>query len=341
MIATLVATIALSGSAWTFALGGDVMLNGIKPATKPLDGVASLFREAGLAYANLEIPLTDKGTATPRKSAADLKARRQFVLRADPRHMEGLRAAGLDVVSLGNNHAMDYGYAGLSQMTDGLAEAGIAFCGAGPTWAKAMAPTFVTASDGTRVALYSMLAFRTRGGLRACTPAGTTTPGIGVLAFDATIGDAAKATLRRLVDNARAEKAGLVAFALHWGTERKTVPDPYQVALGRAVVDAGADLVIGAHPHVLQGAEIYRGKPILYSLGNLVAPKPGPTAIVELGYAGAELASFTVRPCAIAGGKVSLVAEKRRGEAIESFRTLCRAVAKSYPSANASVPGIE
>ncbi|MCW5943914.1 MAG: CapA family protein [Fimbriimonadaceae bacterium] len=339
MVASLAATVVLTGSAWTFAVGGDVMLNGIKPSSKPLAGVASLFREAGLAYANLEIPLTDQGTATPRKSAADVKARRQFVLRAVPAHLEGLRAAGLDVVSLGNNHAMDYGPEGLAQMTGALAEAGIAFCGAGTNWAQAMAPAFVRASDGTETAVYSMLAFRTRGGLRACTPAGTNSPGIGVLAFDATIGDRARATLRRLVDAARS-RADLVVFALHWGTERKTVPDPYQVALGRAAVEAGADLVVGAHPHVLQGAEVYRGKPILYSMGNLVSAKPGATAIMELGYEGATWKSLKVRPCAISGGKVSPVPKKSRAAAIEAFRGLCRSVAKAYPDANATIPEI-
>ena len=66
-----------------------------------------------------------------------------------------------------------------------------------------------------------------------------------------------------------------LAVALHWGNEKETLPTPYQVALGRAFVDAGADLVLGHHPHVLQGAEIYRGKPIFHSLGNLVSPRPG------------------------------------------------------------------
>lgn len=341
MVAALVGLLTLAGFPWTFALGGDVMLNGIRPQARPLDGVAPLFSRADLAYANLEIPLTDQGSPTRRKSSADIRARRQFVLRADPDHMAGLRRAGFDVVSLGNNHAMDYGAAGLSQMTGALAEAGIAFCGAGANWERAVAPTQIEAPDGTRVAVYSMLAFRTRGGLRACSPAGTNSPGIGVLAFDATIGDAAKATLKRLVDSARSQKADVVAFALHWGTERKSVPDPYQVALGRTVVDAGADLVIGAHPHVLQGAEIYRGKPILYSLGNLVSPKGGPTAIVELGYEGTEFKTLTVHPCTIAGGRVERVDEKRRGGAVESFRALCRAVAKAYPSPRSSVPALE
>jgi hypothetical protein len=112
----MTAALALLAAApsWTLAVGGDVMLNSVTPSAKTFGGVAGLFRSADVAYANLEIPLTRSGKATPRKSAAARAARTQFVLRADPGHARWLDDAGFDALSLGNNHAMDYGPAGLA-----------------------------------------------------------------------------------------------------------------------------------------------------------------------------------------------------------------------------------
>lgn len=315
---------------WTLLAGGDLMLNAVSAKKNPFEEARDVIAGADIAYANLEIPLTSKSGATPRKSLADRKAKRQFVLKADPAHAAHLGDVGFDVVSLGNNHAMDYGAAGLTEMLDLLDEFGIVYSGAGNNWAEAMRPAIVSVPGGPKVAFYSMLAFKTRSALRTCWPATTDSPGIGVLAFDATIDGAAKNTLKSLVTKAK-RQADLVVFALHWGTERRTVPDPYQIALGRATVDAGADLVLGAHPHVLQGSEVYKERPILYSMGNLISPLGGETALYKLSYVGTKFRKMEVVPIRYGSSGIAPLGEKPAAAAIKRVAGLDASLARAYP----------
>lgn len=320
--------IALTQTAWTLVLGGDIMLNGISPKTKPFEKVTEVFREADVAIANLEIPLTRSKTLTSRKSATEIKARTQFVLRADPKHIEGLKEAGFDVVSLGNNHAMDYGWSGLSETLGLLESAGIRWAGAGQDWASAVESAVVTTRDGTRVALVSYLAFVTERAMRKCWPARTSGPGIAVLPLGGVVGKAAKERLIAIVQRAR-QDADFVIVALHWGVEKQTVPIPYQVSLGRGFAEAGADVVWGHHPHTLQGTELYDGVPILYSTGNLVSSRPGSTAIYRLTFEGLKFKSAEILPCTIAGGKVSPNLKPGAKKAISDLDAKLR---KRYPS---------
>ena len=312
----------------TLVVGGDVMLNGIRPGTGPLKGVARAFRAADFALANLEIPLTDAKTPTTRKTAAELRARTQFVLKADPRHAAALRDAGFDLVSLANNHAMDYGAKGLAQERAILGRLGIRATGAGPNGAVAASLAVATGRDGFRVGLLSALAFMGRDALRKCGPAGPTTPGVNVLAFDGRIDDAARAKLQGWVGGARS-RCDYLVVALHWGIERQSKPTSYQIALGRAVADAGADLVWGAHPHVLQPTEAYHHVPILYSTGNLVSPLPGRTALYRLTVRSHQTDGMTKIPVTILSGKAIFApSETRTAPAKRILRKRARPVGR-------------
>ncbi len=324
-------------SSWTLTLGGDVMLNGLQPRSEPLRGVAAFFRRSDLAIVNLEVPLTSATTRTTLKSAADIRRRAQFVLKADPRHLAALAAAGIDAVSIGNNHALDYGKLGLEETIRLLSRRGIASAGAGPARNSAEAPAMLDSGSGARVALISRLAFRTKGGLGACCPAGTGRPGVAVFDFGGSVDAAARKAIAEAVAAAKSD-ASLVVAAMHWGIEKKSTPNAYQVALGRALVDAGADIVVGHHPHVLQGAEIYRGKPIFYSLGNLVSARPAATAVVRIVWDRITLNHIEVLPCKIAGGKVTALPMKSRRQALRDFDALCQRVAKGFPDRNAAPP---
>ena len=289
---------------YTLVLGGDVMLNGIKFGTGPLSGVAPSFRAADFALVNLEIPLTDSKTPTKAKTAADLKARNQYILKADPRHIASLRNAGIDMVSLANNHAMDYGSRGLAQMRGLLAKTGIRNAGAGPDGTVAAALAVAENKDGFRVGLLSALAFMNRGGLQKCTPAGPK-PGVHVLSFGGKVDDAARAKLKSWIGAARL-RCDYLVVALHWGIEKQPRPTAYQIALAHAAADAGADLVWGHHPHVLQPTETYKGVPILYSTGNLVSPRPGTTALYRLQIGQHKSSGLVVLPVTIKNGKAVL-----------------------------------
>ncbi|HRJ26830.1 MAG TPA: CapA family protein [Fimbriimonadaceae bacterium] len=319
-----------SGSSWTLVVGGDIMLNGVAPSRQPFRDVAQIFRKADVAYANLEIPLTTAITRTPHKSAAAIAARDQFVLKADPGHAAGLSQAGFDLLSLANNHAMDYGVAGLKQMRGLLSRQGIKHNGAGGNLADAEKPAVYTASNGMRVALVSFLAFRGWPGLKACWPATETGPGIAVLRFNGEVNAAARTRISQVVAGARA-LADLVLVAPHWGLEKQTVPTSYQVALGRAWIDAGADVVVGAHPHVLQGAELYQDRPIFYSMGNLVSPRGGTTGLVRLTFEKRAFRKAEFIPARIQSGRVTPSARSK--DSNTRFSALGARIQSAYPHA--------
>lgn len=242
-------------------LGGDVLL-GLEPGRiLEAQGPTALMRgwmalrfrgDVDLGLANLECALTVRDQPL---------AGKRFAFRADPhRGGQALRFAGFDGVSLANNHTLDFGAEGLLDTLDALREAGVAWAGAGRDQAEAFAPA-VWVRGGVRLAL---LAFgdlapvgREYHGLWR---AGPNQPGI-----------APTEPVEAVLAAIRSARAGadIVIVSFHWGLEYQPVTRQ-QRQLGRAAVEAGADLVFGHHPHVPQGVELHQGRPILYSLGNLV-----------------------------------------------------------------------
>ncbi|MFI5386159.1 MAG: CapA family protein [Fimbriimonadales bacterium] len=315
----------------TLVLGGDIMLNGISVKQKPLDKIAWILRPAGAAIANLEIPLTTAKVQTPHKSAEEVRKRYQYILKADPLHAPGIAKAGVDLVSLGNNHCMDYRAAGLEEMREALAKNHILYAGAGSSRQEALAPAVYTEPDGTRIGLISALAFVGGGALGHCTPARDASPGVATFRFNGLIDMKAKAELAAMFTAAK-KKCDLLVVGLHWGIERETVPTAYQVTLGRACIDAGADIVWGNHPHVLQGAELYDGKPILYSMGNLISSRGGAGGVLKLVYEDGKFARAQLFPLAISGGRVLPLTGPSAKAAIKSFHGLCGLVLRRYPS---------
>jgi poly-gamma-glutamate capsule biosynthesis protein CapA/YwtB (metallophosphatase superfamily) len=331
MVPLLVCLLLQAAPAQTIVLGGDIMLNGISVNQKPLEGIRGITRPAGATIFNLEIPLTTAVQTTTRKSSAELRARTQFILKADPMHGAGLASIGVDLVSLGNNHCMDYREAGLDQMRKVLTKNGIGFAGAGSSWKESRSVAVYVAADGRRIGLLSALAFMSVGGLRHCTPARTSAAGIATLSFGGVIDKKAKAQLADWIGKAKLE-CDLLVVGLHWGVERQSVPNAYQVALGRACVDSGADVVWGNHPHVLQGAELYNGKPILYSMGNLISSKGGSTGLVKLVYEEGQFSRAQFFPLVISGGRVKPVEGRPGQAAVKAYKGLCELLLKRYPS---------
>ena len=280
------------------------MLNQIPFKGNPLIGIAPILSSANLAIANLESPLTTQKKATVRKTAKELKARSQFLLKGDPRFAKLLALDGIRIVGMANNHCMDYRGAGVAEEIGALNGAQILHTGAGGNAAESAVPAVFKLPNGFRVGVVCALAFVGTSALRKCTPATTTEPGINVLNFGGKIDDKAKAKLAAIVANAR-KNCDFLIIGLHWGIERQPLPTSYQVQLGRACIDAGADMVWGHHPHVLEGSEIYHGKPILYSMGNLVSPVPAETALAKLRFNGNKLEKLEFIPCSVKGGRVS------------------------------------
>jgi poly-gamma-glutamate synthesis protein (capsule biosynthesis protein) len=221
----------------TLAAVGDILLDrevGDEIARRgsryPFERVAELLSAADLTFGNLECPLAERGTRVVKR----------YSFRAHPKTAECLALAGFDLLSLANNHTMDCGRTGLVETMETLHRRGLRWCGAGETRAHAEAAT-VLAVKGLKVAFVGFCEFLPEGSfLRDDRP---------------TIAFASEAGVRPAVTAARAQ-AHVVVASFHWGVEYDSRPHPRQVRLARAAVEAGADLVLGHHPHVLQGIEI-------------------------------------------------------------------------------------
>jgi len=226
---------------WALESGGAPLLD--EPIVAVLSG-------ASLAVANLEAPVATGGEAQAKS----------YTFRAPPSAASALAGAGFDVVGLANNHILDFGPDALAETTRLLREAGVAHAGAGVDRAAALEPAIVE-RGGVRIAFVSLVDVPAEGSFsRSAWEAGPNTPGV-AWADERTVAEAVVA--------ARASAAIVVAL-LHFGNEFHAAPSESQRTLARLAIDAGAALVVGTHPHVLQEVEEYHGGLIAYSLGNFL-----------------------------------------------------------------------
>jgi poly-gamma-glutamate synthesis protein (capsule biosynthesis protein) len=236
----------------TIGAVGDLMLgNRTEPFLKefgpdyPFGDVMPFLRKADVVVGNLESPISTRGKAVENK---------KFTLRAGPIAAEALQKAGIRVVTLANNHSMDFGPLALQDTLAILGENGILPTGAGMDLEDARAPAIVKVKGKTLAFLSYSLTFPLEFFASAKRPG--TAPGYA---------EFVKADIEKI-----RPAADYVVVSFHWGAELMTTAKDYQIELGHQAVDWGADLVLGHHPHVLQELEVYRGRLIAYSLGNFV-----------------------------------------------------------------------
>ncbi|MFL5757117.1 MAG: CapA family protein [Chloroflexota bacterium] len=299
--------------AWSLVAGGDILLDrGVALAIKanrraadfPFDGgTADILSRYCCSSFGWDLPRTARtgngGAMRDLLSSADLTianfenpAPTSFrfhakgtVFSANPAYIKGLKNAGIDWVSLANNHIGDAGRAGIASTMQNLDRFGIRHGGAGRNLAEARKPVILEVG-GTRVGLlaYDTIAkyYAAKGG----------TAGSAQLTKSAVATDVARA---------RAAGAELVIVFPHWGVEYRARPFDAEQALARAAIDAGADMVIGNHAHWAGGMEVYKGKPIWYALGNFVFDQTWsePTMegmTLELTFDGARLIQVRLHP---------------------------------------------
>ncbi|MCI0393464.1 MAG: CapA family protein, partial [Chloroflexi bacterium] len=215
----------------------------------PFAQVAGLLQNADLTVGNLESSLGDAGQP----------AGKSYTFQAPPAAANSLAMAGFDVLSLANNHAMDFGPEALLQGIGLLQEQGIAAVGAGANTAEARTPYFHQVNGLTLAFLgYVHVPVEVSGFDTQLWTATGSSPGLAWAFPDQIAADVADAR----------QQADLVIVLLHSGYEYVAEPSPPQVAASRAAIDAGASLVIGHHAHILQGIEFYQGGVIVYGLGN-------------------------------------------------------------------------
>ncbi len=252
LAATALIALAPAAPAESLSLifAGDVMLDDgpgrvVADGRDPLAAVAPLLAGADYRIANLECPVATAGAPLDNKI---------YSFRAHPRVLSVLQGR-FDAVSLANNHSGDYGPAAFTETMALLDGAGIRRFGGGRNLVEAHAPLWIE-RKGLRIAVLGYNEFKPR-----VFEAGAHHPGIAWSEDSHVIAD---------IRAARKAGADLVIPFMHWGWEREREPSARQRALARRMIDAGAAAVVGGHPHVTQGAELYRGKPIIYSLGNFV-----------------------------------------------------------------------
>lgn len=197
-----------------------------------------------------------------------------YTFRADPAQVELLQTLGIDIVGLANNHVYDYGKEAMIDTMETLTDAGIPYIGAGYNLKEAMEPYYVEI-DGKTVAFVAA----SRAEKFRMTPQATEdSPGI-LRCYDTEL-------FLQAIEEADKNADFVIAY-VHWGTEYSYELEDVQLETGKDYIDAGADAVIGAHSHCLQGMEFYNGKPIVYSLGNFwFNEKTLDTMLVQLYFSG-------------------------------------------------------
>lgn len=228
-------------SSITVMIGGDLMMDrkirqlGEESGYESLfAGIAPLFRRADIVAVNLEGPITSNASKT---LLPDKTTSKELIFTFHPDTARALAYSGIDLVSLANNHTDNFGIAGLRETKTWLAESGVTWFGS-PS--NSSSTEFIMDMDGVKVAFVGYHAFQS--------------------GFD-----------RIIADIARISADGTFVIVMpHWGDEYATTSSRMQQSMAKAFIDAGADAVIGAHPHVVQEQAWISGVPVFYSLGNLL-----------------------------------------------------------------------
>jgi poly-gamma-glutamate synthesis protein (capsule biosynthesis protein) len=232
---------------------GDVLLDrGVRQQIERkgidylFEDVSTLFHASDAVIINLECPVTD--TVSP--------VYKKYIFRANPEWMQSLHTNGITHAALANNHSMDQGRRGLESTSRHLLQAGIIPLGQGENQSAACAPTFISKGK-TEVALFNSVLLPLENWVYM-----ENRPGV------------CQATVESLITAIQSLKKRkpdcYVLVILHWGIEYQLQPTLQQRQEARQLIEAGADAIIGHHPHVVQKEEIYKGKPVFYSLGNFI-----------------------------------------------------------------------
>lgn len=264
---------------WTLLAGGDVLME--RSERLGLDPFAALTPAMGsseLSLVNVEMAISDRGVPVDKA----------FVFRAPPTAAARIAEGGVSVANLANNHALDYGPDALADTIELLEGAGVVTIGAGANSDEAYSYRVVATDSGLSVAFV---------GASLIVPynfaAGVNTPGIA---------SAHSPTVARVLDTVRAASAvaDAVVVTVHWGIERDPCPHETQRSLARQLLDAGADAIIGHHPHVLQPVVFTGEKLVAYSLGNFVwDPRQGmsgETGVLQVDFDGDIVVGWTFHP---------------------------------------------
>ncbi|RNL87489.1 CapA family protein [Halostreptopolyspora alba] len=297
---------------FTVAFGGDVMFDGVladRLASDPettIGPVSDVFAQSDLSMVNLETAVTEGGTEASGKA---------FTFRAPPSAYTALKSANIDVATVANNHGMDYGPEGLADTLDHAEDAGFPLVGIGRDAERAYAPQEFDV-NGNTVAILGATDVMNTNLIQEWT-AGDDQPGLASVK---------NGSLERMLEavGAADERADTVITYLHKGVEGEHCPPPRTRDLVRQLVDAGSDVVVGSHAHVLGPGGHLDGAYVHYGLGNFVFYNfSGPTAetgVLRLTLQEGEVLDDEWLPGRIRGGIPTLYEGERASEATETWK---------------------
>ncbi len=259
----------------SFAVAGDVIPHGAVRAAAAAAGdgaagwsalfadVADVFHHADFGFVNLETPVAPKNS----------RGTREFLFDAPVALVDALKASGIKIVSSANNHEMDQGWAGFAETRQHLRERGMLFAGTGDTARQSWQPV-ITEAHGIRVGWLGMT--RWLNGNR--NPSDDNQPHVNFFPYPGESKGAPGMDEAGVLDAIRKARAqcDFLVVSIHWGTEYATAPRPEDVEMAHKMLDAGASVIVGHHPHVLQPVVTYktsdgRNAVIFYSLGNFLS----------------------------------------------------------------------
>lgn len=246
----------------------------------PYQNVKDILPKADIVFGNLECPITSTGIPALKRP--------YYLFKGEPYNAEALKKSGFNLLNLANNHTIDYGREGLLNTIKLLEDNSIITIGAGQDKTSAHKPVFKEVS-GTVIGFLSYLSFPIEG-----------------YVYSDKKTDVARLDLATLASEIKRAKTGcnLLVVSFHWGSEFSNYPTENQKKAAHLSIENGADIVIGHHPHVLQGMEFYMDKPIFYSLGNFVFDKQEPlgtdeTVILEVKLSDKAINSLSISPIKI------------------------------------------
>ncbi|MEW9554759.1 CapA family protein [Nonomuraea sp. NPDC050783] len=297
---------------YTISFGGDVHFEGglrsrLADPRTALGPIASVLRRSDLTMVNLETAITTGGTPAPGK---------QFTFRAPASAFTALKAAGVDVVSMANNHGMDYMESGLADSLAAIRRSRFPVVGIGKDAAEAYKP-FRRTVNGNRVAIIGATQVLDAEFIQSWTA--TADKGGLASAKD-------EASLLRAVRQAR-RNSDTVIVHLHWGTEMQKCPNQAQLSLAPKLVKAGADVIVGGHAHILLGSGYLDNAYVNYGMGNFVFYNSNPattgrTGVLTLTINGRKVMKDSWTPATIQGGVPVPMTGAARTRAVADWKAL-------------------
>jgi poly-gamma-glutamate synthesis protein (capsule biosynthesis protein) len=228
-----------------------------------LSGVSDVFKRADFGFVNLETPV----------APAHSRGSKPFMFDAPVALLDGLKASGIKIVSFANNHVMDQGWPGFTETREHLRDEGLLFAGSGDTVQQQWQPVIIEA-NGIKVGWLGMT--RWLNGNR--NPDKDDQPHVNFFPYPGESGGAPGGDEAKVLDAVKAARAqcDFLVVSIHWGIEYAPVPRPEDVDMAHKMLEAGASVIVGHHPHVLQAVETYktqdgRNTVIFYSLGNFLS----------------------------------------------------------------------